>query len=79
MNNPNELPVQAAIDLGVIRVLQALTAVVYRDTPERDILEEQLRNFLNTDTTGFEGKMLETYKTPIQAALNVIDHIKAAQ
>ena len=79
MSNPNDLPQHAAVDLGIIRVLQALTAVVYRDAPERDKLEAQLKTYLNSPSTGFEGTLLATYKAPIEGALQVIEQIKAAQ
>lgn len=79
MSDPNQVKESAAISLGMIRVLQALTAVVYRDAPEREKLENQLRVYLNADNTGFEGSDLATYQAPIQGALGVIDQIKAAQ
>jgi|GEM_PF-6415463 len=75
----DDLKQHAAMDLGIIRVLQALTAVVYRDAPERDKLEDQLKIYLNSESTGFEGGLLATYKAPIEGALAVIDEIKAAQ
>ena len=67
-----------AFSLGLIKTIQALTAIVYRDAPERDKLESQLRTYLASDT-GLTPEMHNFYKSPIEGALLVIDEIKAAQ
>ena len=77
--DPNELTRHDALQLGLIRTVQALAAVVYRDAPERDKLVQQLEIYLNSNATGFEGPLLDYYKAPIEGALKVINEIKAAQ
>jgi hypothetical protein len=67
-----------AFSLGLIKTIQALTAVVYRDAPERDKLESQLRIYLQSDT-GLPADLHDFYKSPIEGALLIIDEIKAAQ
>lgn len=77
--DPNELSRHDAFGLGLVRTIQALAAVVYRDAPEREKLVEQLEIYLNSNSTGFEGPLLGYYKAPIEGALKVINEIKAAQ
>jgi len=77
--DPNELTRHDAFNLGLTRTVQALAAIVYRDAPEREKLVEQLKIYLNSQDTGFEGHLLGYYKAPIDGALKVIEEIKAAQ
>jgi len=77
--DPNELTRHDALQLGLIRTVQALAAVVYRDAPEREKLVQQLEIYLNSNATGFEGPLLGYYKAPIEGALKVINEIKEAQ
>lgn len=77
--DPNALSRHDAFNLGLIRTVQALAAVVYRTSPEREALVRQLEVYLNSQDTGFEGPLLNYYKAPIDGALTVIEQIKAAQ
>lgn len=67
-----------AFSLGLIKTIQALTAIVYRDAPERDKLEAQLKTYLQSET-GLTPDLHDFYKSPIEGALLVIEEIKAGQ
>lgn len=70
---------QDALLQGVLRTIQALTAVLYRASHERDALERQLKVYLDEDNSEMPEDLQRTAQLPLQAALNVIAEIKAAQ
>jgi hypothetical protein len=68
-----------AMILGLIKAVQALTAVTYHTSAKRDALENQLKTCLDSQSTGLQGDLLKSYKAPIEGMLTVIEEIKAAQ
>jgi hypothetical protein len=78
-NVPEGLTRYDAFNLGVVRAIQALTAVVYRTSSERELIEKQLQVYLQDSTTGMDATQLEFYRSPIEGALQVIEQIKATQ
>ncbi|MBJ2254738.1 hypothetical protein JFT59_26450 [Pseudomonas sp. MF6784] len=69
-----------SVSLGMIKVVQALTAVVYTESKvNRDALEKQLRSNLEETKHGEVDVNLNLYRAPIEAALNVIAQIKASE
>ncbi|QJI21402.1 MULTISPECIES: hypothetical protein [unclassified Pseudomonas] len=70
---------QDAMLQGMLKAIQALTAVIYSTSPKREGLEQQLRIFLNDKDTGLPENLLGTYKLPLEAALVIIEQIKESQ
>lgn len=79
----SELPAgfdrQDAMLQGMMKTIQALTAVVYNIAPNRELLEKQLKIYLDEKHPELSPDFLELSKLPIQAALHVISEIKNAQ
>lgn len=78
-NVPQGFDRQDAIILGLIKAVQALTAVTYHTSPKRDALEEQFKIYLEGTGTGLQGDLLKHYQAPIDGMLKIIDEIKDAQ
>lgn len=76
---PAGLDRQDAMILGLIKSVQALTAVTYHTSIKRDALESQLKIYLDSESTGLQGDLLKSYKAPIEGMLTIINEIKAAQ
>lgn len=74
---PREFDRQDAMLLGLVKAVQALTAVTYHTSPKRDALEEQFKIYLAAGD--LEGDLLRAYKAPLEGMLKIIDEIKAAQ
>lgn len=68
-----------AMILGLIKAVQALTAVTYHTSAKRDALENQLKIYLESQSTGLQGDLLNSYKAPIEGMLTIIKEIQDAQ
>ncbi|MGN8276763.1 hypothetical protein [Pseudomonas sp. SMN5] len=75
---PDKFGPQEAMLLGLIKAVQALTAVTYHTSPKRDALEEQFKIYLDKET-GFDGERLRSYRAPLEGMLKIINDIKEAQ
>ncbi|SEJ49357.1 hypothetical protein [Pseudomonas sp. NFR16] len=79
MSNSPKYDHQDAMIVGLVRTVQALTAVLYRTSKERDKLENQLNKYLAPESSSFTPEQFAAYKIPLEAALQIIGEIKAVQ